>query len=258
MSGMVDGTSKFWLVRIKGAALDIHGYASAEDCARFLARNAVYIEDGEFAIDYDEQARRMRSIASAIARDAVEIERDVAHARGEFPELPEDLFDPARMPARDEHSGEASHPDLYRREWYEGDPADRDYAPILHERLKLAGWDVRSVEIPNELLEDAEGNTLQGDDYAQAIRFWQPEPPPGEGWILVSVSDSEDGPGAMFVRRRLYRIRSGAGFYVGEIGDVRMTSDEREARLFNLHEARAAAGLIRDSGLAAEIEDAPQ
>lgn len=36
----------------------------------------------------------------------------------------------------------------------------------------------------------------------ESISDWQPEPPPGEGWFLLSIYETEDnGPVAMFVRR---------------------------------------------------------
>lgn len=33
------------------------------------------------------------------------------------------------------------------------------------------------------------------------IRAWQPTPPAGDGWFLLSIADTEDGPLAWFARR---------------------------------------------------------
>lgn len=34
------------------------------------------------------------------------------------------------------------------------------------------------------------------------ISAWQPTPPPGDGWFLITIGDSEDGPYATFARPR--------------------------------------------------------
>lgn len=200
MAGMVDGVSKLWIVEAAhGRGLSIHGHPSAIEAACYIARNAIVIETGQ--LDFGQlQASAMHAIASAIAAEASAIEQRLAFDRGEFPDLPADLFNPERMPSRNSEDGQAIHPDIFRREWYAEDPANGD-ALVISERLRAAGWETTSTEIPPELIEDGDGVPLQGDDYYRAVVAWQPSQPHGDGWQLVAVYDSEDGPCATFVRR---------------------------------------------------------
>lgn len=34
------------------------------------------------------------------------------------------------------------------------------------------------------------------------VTGWEPTPPPGDGWFLITIGDSEDGPFATFARPR--------------------------------------------------------
>ena len=38
-----------------------------------------------------------------------------------------------------------------------------------------------------------------------SIREWEPTPPKGDGWILISIGDGEDGPDAWWVRKAVKR-----------------------------------------------------
>ena len=41
------------------------------------------------------------------------------------------------------------------------------------------------------------------DDGDPDVRSWNPTPPLGDGWFLLSISDLEDGPSAMWARKML-------------------------------------------------------
>lgn len=39
-------------------------------------------------------------------------------------------------------------------------------------------------------------------DMNRAVRGWQPTPPKGDGWFLISIHDTDNGPCACFTRER--------------------------------------------------------
>jgi hypothetical protein len=57
-------------------------------------------------------------------------------------------------------------------------------------------------DAPEELTEmyDAAGDPSSSVMWEDAVRAWQPTPPEGEGWFLIAVYDTEDGPYACFAR----------------------------------------------------------
>lgn len=97
------------------------------------------------------------------------------------------LFDPARLPMRDE-TGFTSHPDIPETE---EEVSIRPYLADL-------GYDVRGTFMS----EDHDDDSEQFKDYYEREPFscstWQPMSP--EGWQLISIHDTEDGPVALFVR----------------------------------------------------------
>lgn len=98
------------------------------------------------------------------------------------------LFSADRQPPPDEE-GFFTHPDfnaIFRHD----EPSQDEVA----ERLALFGWEVEYV-YGDDLLDDS---SLDYD-----VRGWKPEPPAGDGWRLISVFDTEDGPYALFVRPQL-------------------------------------------------------
>lgn len=98
------------------------------------------------------------------------------------------FFDPARQPYRDRY-GFTAHPDLAL--FHDGETA------INTEALRDAGFVLEFVPIESAApgLLDA---YLTGDEYALAR--WDPKPPPGDGWRLVGLGDTENDPVAVFVR----------------------------------------------------------
>lgn len=97
------------------------------------------------------------------------------------------LYDSGRMPKLDGvDDWAATHPDL--PQW----PDDEERA--LDPLLAIQGFEARVV------LDDYRDDD-QGDfDHCAWLAKWEPEPPSGDGWRLVAVTDSEDGPAAWFVR----------------------------------------------------------
>lgn len=73
MSGMVDGCSKYWLVRIERNALSVQGFSSAEEGVLFLGRNSNSIDTGKY--DFEKQYERTREIARALLAHADECEQ---------------------------------------------------------------------------------------------------------------------------------------------------------------------------------------
>jgi hypothetical protein len=56
-----------------------------------------------------------------------------------------------------------------------------------------------------EIWEQATRFLFDGDDeilFADAIAPWEPTPPEGEGWFLIGIYDTEDGPYACFTRAK--------------------------------------------------------
>lgn len=63
----------------------------------------------------------------------------------------------------------------------------------MHQYFRDAGFDLMAVTRDEDIA-----------DQDQCCRGWLPESP-GEGWFLVLVVDSEDGPQAAFARRKQNR-----------------------------------------------------
>ena len=96
------------------------------------------------------------------------------------------LYASDRTPNRDEY-GCFYHPDI--PSW--DDEREESIAPLL----KAQGFDLQCVtgDFSDEAMEEG------GERYWQEMRSWNPEPN-GDGWRLVAIYDTEDGPYAMFVK----------------------------------------------------------
>ena len=42
-----------------------------------------------------------------------------------------------------------------------------------------------------------------GEGDIDAVKEWQPTPPNGEGWFLVSINDTDDGPVAWWAKEKV-------------------------------------------------------
>jgi len=105
------------------------------------------------------------------------------------------LFDPARLPPRDEY-GMTFHPDLEDERWEHPDLGE-EY--LSSEAILAAGLESRQVAFEYDAPEELKERYYESGE--PDVSDWKPTSPEGEGWILVGIWDTEDGPYAMFVRR---------------------------------------------------------
>lgn len=109
------------------------------------------------------------------------------------------LFDQSRMPEPDD-MGFACHPDLdllLRSE--SDDPVNDENAYLDEKKLREAGFEDHYVEFDG----DCEDEAIRASyfDSGDGVVGWAPSKPDGDGWQLVAVYDTENGPYAMYVRR---------------------------------------------------------
>lgn len=100
------------------------------------------------------------------------------------------MFEPENLPPPDEN-GLFLHPDI----------PDTEEGESLSARCAALGFDCSFVSLDDDApraLVDAYFEEGLPDVPAR----WNPTPPAGEGWLLVAKFDHENGPYAMFVRRR--------------------------------------------------------
>lgn len=110
-------------------------------------------------------------------------------------ELPADLFNPNRLPARDEY-GHVTHPDYYKiYELLNID--DEGHAAVQY--IKNSGYEISYICFEYDAPEDQQDKYYE--DGAPDISAWQPSKPDGENWLLLSIYDTEDGPFAAYVRK---------------------------------------------------------
>lgn len=104
------------------------------------------------------------------------------------------MLNQARMPARDEE-GYVQHPDLdlLLEEPAEDMTVDSD-TPIDETKVRAAGFEPAYISMPVD--HPASRDYLE---FGTCID-WEPDAPEGDGWRLVAVYDTDDGPAAMFVR----------------------------------------------------------
>jgi hypothetical protein len=101
----------------------------------------------------------------------------------------EKLFDPARMPARDDE-GKAWHPDFDDR--WEHPVFGEEYVCTL--KLAQAGFAFAFHHMdPNDADFD---RACENSDFS----MWTPRDMSAEGWWIVGIGDTEDGPCAWYVR----------------------------------------------------------
>jgi integrase/recombinase XerC len=108
------------------------------------------------------------------------------------------LIQPAVV-QRDGH-GNWHHPDLPT---FHGTDEAPEGAPTWKEWLEG-----QRLEQSISRLEDEEDthpvyiSYFEQDDTDPNFSAWEPAPPDGEGWFLLAISDTEEGPYAWFVRRK--------------------------------------------------------
>ncbi len=166
------------------------------DLAPFHALHASLVEQADDAelnaleadsIGLDDAAKRSDATEKVLRRVAGELNAlliDSSPNGGSDPWR--GLYAPERAPNRDEY-GCFYHPDI--PSW--DDEREESIAPLL----KAQGFDLQCVpgDFSYEAMEEG------GERYWQEMREWNPEPE-GDGWRLVAIYDTEDGPYSMFVK----------------------------------------------------------
>jgi hypothetical protein len=102
------------------------------------------------------------------------------------------LFDPARMPERDEE-GMCCHPDLIGDQWNMDDNEE------AYDRIKFAeaGYEIDFIWFEHDGTDEQHERFMEdGCD----VSFWTPSVPQGDGWLFCGIWDSEDMPLAFYVR----------------------------------------------------------
>lgn len=107
-------------------------------------------------------------------------------------DLPLDLFNPDRMPARDE-DGYVCHPDYDLI--HEKIDAD-DEGQAATEFIKKLGYEFLCIDFYDDATVD------QHNEYEIncAVTGWEPRKPRGEGWQLFSIYQHDDGVAAAYIR----------------------------------------------------------
>jgi hypothetical protein len=111
-------------------------------------------------------------------------------------DLPQDLFNASRLPARDE-MGYVQHPDF-------GIIFDglgiNDEGESACEYIEKLGYEFEGVSLEDDADDEVAARYFNEGD--PDISAWQPTSPTGEGWSLLAIFDSEDGACATFVKRK--------------------------------------------------------
>jgi integrase/recombinase XerC len=99
---------------------------------------------------------------------------------------------------RREADGSWTHPGMPEFE-------EDGYAYQGGEFLSYAAWkDAQGLEIQCDNLDGMDEDHPAFAQYwerEEGFSEWEPKPPAGEGWFLLAISDTEDGPTAWYGRR---------------------------------------------------------
>ncbi|HSH72378.1 MAG TPA: hypothetical protein VK974_04895 [Methylophilaceae bacterium] len=110
-------------------------------------------------------------------------------------EVPADLFNPERMPGRDEF-GFVGHPDadlIYRQ------MATDDEGEAAWRFIENLGYEYKVVSLEGDASEEICTRYFEGN--SPDCSYWVPSKPEGEGWLLAWITDTEDGPAAVYVKK---------------------------------------------------------
>jgi hypothetical protein len=112
------------------------------------------------------------------------------------------LFNPARLPTRDA-DGMTYHPDL-GEDRFQHD-VHEEYLDL--EKFRAVGFETSSVSFEY----DATGKLMDhfSDTGEADCAAWTPSYPKGDGWQLIAIYDTEDGPLALYVRPLTSAITAG-------------------------------------------------
>jgi hypothetical protein len=108
--------------------------------------------------------------------------------------LPQDLFNPERMPARD-GTGMCWHPDYDLI--YNGLGVD-DEGEAAWKFLQEMGYEYAAYYMENDIEPDEYDRYCEDD--GRSFAFWQPSKPEGDGWLMLGMCVIEDGPCVWYLR----------------------------------------------------------
>ena len=108
------------------------------------------------------------------------------------------LFRADRMPERDEH-GFVAHPDIdiFVHDGHDNlhDPQDEGY--LNKSWMDQCGFNVMAVSLEGDVDEDHPAYKEYSDNGGVNISSWHPV---RDGWMLVAIHDTDDGPQALFIQ----------------------------------------------------------
>lgn len=108
------------------------------------------------------------------------------------------LIQPAAV-QRDEF-GNWYHPDI---PVFYGSDESTDESPKWEDWLKTQGLEQSKCMLEwEDESHPVYQSYFEADDPDPNFAAWGPEPPKGEGWFVLAICDTEDGPCAWFVRRK--------------------------------------------------------
>lgn len=184
------------LDRALGEAIDQRDryHEMADDLAEHIARIT--------GVDIGEH-----SSANCPWQNAIEAAEEYAPVQAVDPADPwRGLYSPDKMPALDGvNLYHVAHPDL--PSWPKDEDEERGIGPLV----TAQGFALEAVfgEYP-----DDDGEEV---DYCAWLASWTPDAPAGDGWRLVCIQDTEDGPAAFYVRPLALIDSQPVGEAIGEI-----------------------------------------
>lgn len=110
-------------------------------------------------------------------------------------EIPVNFLSSDRLPNRDEF-GFVNHPDI--NFLYDALKV-KDEGNALNSYLELKKFEYRCVFLESDACEEISDKYFKSDSYD--CSFWIPTPPEGEGWLLGWITDCDDGPCAVYLRK---------------------------------------------------------
>ncbi|WP_186061024.1 hypothetical protein [Burkholderia gladioli] len=211
----------------------------------------VEIYDDFYTQEDERESSHILPFARAIERALLTSPRAAVQASANLEDLRKKLLTPREI-IRDEQ-GWLTHPDM--------PCCDEDVR--ADELLAAFHIDTAFVSMESDGNEDAcEAYFERGDADCSA---WTPTPPTGEGWLLLEIYDTEDGPYALYGRDRYEveraekrahskRLRERLGIDAAPAAPVAVLSEDDAANLITI-DRRDLYGFVRGS-IKRALEDA--
>lgn len=219
--------------------------------AALTDEHIVEIYDDFYTQEDERESSHILPFARAIERALLTSPRAAVQASANLEDLRKKLLTPREI-IRDEQ-GWLTHPDM--------PCCDEDVR--ADELLAAFHIDTAFVSMESDGNEDAcEAYFERGDADCSA---WTPTPPTGEGWLLLEIYDTEDGPYALYGRDRYEveraekrahskRLRERLGIDAAPAAPVAVLSEDDAANLITI-DRRDLYGFVRGS-IKRALEDA--